>query len=293
MSQAAKVSFHSGGADCIGYLHLPPRAGGPTPCVVLCPGFGGTQDTPAIQAVARAFVDAGFAALTFDYRSFGESGGTPRQVVQIAGQHSDIRAAVELARGHPAIDPRRIALWGTSLGGGHVVVVAAADRAIAAVVAQIPFNGFPQQVAGRSAAATRRLLGAMARDLLRGWLGKTPAYIPAVGAPGELAVMASPEAQQAIAGMQSRSWRNEVAPRALFAMMRYKPGAYAARLTVPVLVCVAEHDREAPPELARALGEAAPRGEVLGYPYAHFAFYQPEVRAQVAADQIAFLRRHL
>jgi dienelactone hydrolase len=75
MSQPARVGFASEGVECVGYLHLPQAVRGPLPCVVLCPGFGGTQDVPSIQAVARACVDAGFAALTFDYRGFGESSG--------------------------------------------------------------------------------------------------------------------------------------------------------------------------------------------------------------------------
>ena len=125
-------------------------------------------------------------------------------------------AAIRCAHNHAGINPERIALWGTSLGGGHVIAVAADDPRLAAVVAQVPFNGFPRRVEGRSAMATIRLLGAMITDAVRGWLGLAPAYIRVVGLPGELAVMASPEAQQAIDRMQSSHWRNEVAPRTLF-----------------------------------------------------------------------------
>lgn len=39
--------------------------------------------------------------------------------------------------------------------------------------------------------------------------------------------------------------------------------------------------------------DQAPRGELKTYPYAHFEFYRPEVRAQVVKDQIDFLRQHL
>ncbi len=31
-------------------------------------------------------------------------------------------------------------MWGTSFGGGHVIVTAAEDRRIAAVIAQCPFT---------------------------------------------------------------------------------------------------------------------------------------------------------
>lgn len=292
-AERTRVRFDSGGVACAGYLYRRAGSGARVPCVVLGTGFSGTQDTPSIQAAAEAFAEAGFAALTFDYRHFGESGGDPRQLVRVEGQHEDFHAAIRCARGHRGVDPDRVALWGTSLGGGHVIAVAADDPRIAAVVAQVPFNGFPRKVEGRSSMATLRLLGAMAHDTVRGWMGLAPAYIPVVGAPGDLAVMASREAQQTIDRMQSAHWRNQVTPRALFEMMRFKPSARASGLGMPMLVCVAEYDRESPVEVPRQIVDNAPRGELRSYPCAHFDFYRPDVRAQVLADQIAFLRRHL
>jgi hypothetical protein len=102
----------------------------------------------------------------------------------------------------------------------------------------------------------------MVKDAVRGWLGPPPYYSRAVGTTGELAVMATPQAQQIIDAMHSIQWRNEVAPRVLFEMMRYKPGAKVHQLTMPVLVCIAEHEREAPGDLARQIAEQAPRGEL-------------------------------
>jgi alpha/beta superfamily hydrolase len=83
--ERTKVRFDSGAAACIGYVYHSTSAGEEVPCVVMGAGFSGTQDTPSIQAVAQAFANAGFAALTFDYRHFGESDGAPRQLVRIAG----------------------------------------------------------------------------------------------------------------------------------------------------------------------------------------------------------------
>ena len=76
-------------------------------------------------------------------------------------------------------------------------------------------------------------------------------------------------------------------------MMRYKPGEVAHRLAMPVLVCVAELDRESPEELTRQLAERAPRGELRRYPGTHFDFYRDPVRGRVLADQVEFLREHL
>jgi dienelactone hydrolase len=288
-----QVRFESSRIACVGYVYSSTSLTGKVPCVVMGSGFSGTQDTPSLRAVAQAFADAGYAALTFDYRHFGESGGAPRQVVSLKGQQEDFHAAIRCARDHVGIDPKRIALWGTSLGGGHVIVVAADDPKIGAVVSQVPFNGFPRRVEERSAMGTFRLLGASLKDAIRGWIGRQPAYIPVVGQSGDLAVMASSHAQQTIATMHSSHWRNQVAPRVLLAMMGYKPSARARKLRMPVLVCAAEYDRETPLHLVRQITENAPRGELKVYPCAHFAFYQPDMRARVIRDQIDFLQKHL
>jgi dienelactone hydrolase len=294
--ERTRVTFDSGGVELVGYLyHAAGNADGDAPCVVMGHGFSGTQDR--LFANAERFAGAGFAVLTFDYRNFGESGGQPRQLVSISGQLEDWRAAIRFARGLEGVDPERIALWGSSLGGGHVVCVAAEDPRIAAVVAQIPFNGFPRRVEGRSTLDTLKLLWAMGADAARGILGLPPHYIPMVGKPGEVAVTTTPQAQEHIAALSGETghslWRNEIAPRGLISMMRYRPGYEAYRLGMPVLVCVAERDLETPEERARQIAERAPRGELRRYPVSHFDFYRDPVRQRVLADQIDFLRTHL
>jgi uncharacterized protein len=294
MHERTKVAFESRGTTCAGYLYLPPTPHGRLPCVVLCHGFSGTMDR--LFPHAERFAAEGMAALVFDYRSFGESAGEPRQLPDLAGQQEDLRAAIAFARNHEHIDPDAVMLWGNSLGGAHVISVAADDPDIVAVVAQIPFNGFPKRVEGRSTWQTLRLLGAIGWDALRGRLGLRPYYIPMVGRPGELAVAATTEADQHIRTLTSGGvdslWRNSVAPRALLSMMRYHPDQDAARLTMPLLVCVAADDRETPIETTRALAERAPHGELRSYPGSHFTFYtDAATRERALTDQIAFLRR--
>jgi pimeloyl-ACP methyl ester carboxylesterase len=116
-----------------------------------------------------------------------------------------------------------------------------------------------------------------------------------VGRPGQLAVTATPEADQHIqmlTGGGQTLWRNSVAPRGLLQMMRYRPAEAAARLTCPLLVCVAAEDRETPLETTRVLADRAPRGELRIYPGTHFTFYtDPAFRARVVADQIDHFRQ--
>src|SRR5690349_7242759 len=134
--RARQLKFESKGLSCAASLFRPAGIPDRAPCVVLAHGFTGTKDQ--LTPYAEAFATAGLAALTFDYRHFGDSEGNPRQVVDIQKQLEDWRAAIAFARTIDGIDPKRIALWGSSLSGGHVIKLGAEDPTIAAVVAQVP-----------------------------------------------------------------------------------------------------------------------------------------------------------
>jgi hypothetical protein len=284
--------------DLRGYLYLPEDAGGRrVPCVVLCHGFSGTMDRLTLHA-AR-FRQEGLAALIFDYRNFGESGGEPRQLVEIAGQQEDIRAAVAFVRSRPEIDPERIALWGNSLGGGHVVAVAAGDPRIAAVVAQNPYNKFPKRKDTPSTTRSMlKLSAATIWDALRRKLGLKPFYIPMVGGPGELAVATSENAKHLAevlgGGDINTLWKNETAPGALLEMAKFKPSEYAPRVQVPLLVSASRDDQEARVELVAPLAELAPRGRLEVFPGTHFdAYLSPDLRDRALTAQATFLREAL
>jgi len=288
-----RVTFDSGGVELVGYLHRPADATGKLPCVVMGHGFSGTQDR--LFTGAERFAGAGFAALTFDYRNFGESGGEPRQVIDIKGQREDFKAAVSWARSQPEIDPDRVALWGTSLGGTHTVFVAASDPRIAAVVAQVPYSGLPREPVGRTQRQSWHLMWLALKDRVRGRLGLSPLYVPAVGTADEGAVLVDPRATEVTSSLAAENplWRNEVAPRVIFDILRLRPLRVANKVRAPLLVTLAEGDAEAPPYLTRRLAALAPRGEARSYPITHYEVYRPEIREQVLADQLAFLQKHL
>ncbi|MDA3811862.1 MAG: hypothetical protein PF518_16200 [Spirochaetaceae bacterium] len=60
------------------WLYLPENTRGPVPCIILCKGFGGTKDI-ILEQYALRFVKEGIAALSLEYRHYGESDGHPRQ----------------------------------------------------------------------------------------------------------------------------------------------------------------------------------------------------------------------
>src|SRR5262245_31956824 len=131
MTEREKVHFPSADTTCAAW-HYPGTNGG---CVVMAAGAAVTKE-PGTDPFAGRFHDAGFTVLAFDYRHLGESGGRPRQLVNIDAQQADWQAAIAFARTLPGVDPARIAIWGFSLSGGHVFPIAARHPDLAAAIAQ-------------------------------------------------------------------------------------------------------------------------------------------------------------
>ena len=289
-----EISFRSGDTECAGWFYRPDGDAVPAVCVVLAHGFGALKEA-RLDAYAERFAEAGHAALVFDYRHFGGSGGEPRQLIDISRQHDDWRAAIGHARGVAGVDPERIALWGSSFSGGHVVVIAAGDPRVAAVISQAPHQSGPSTLWGAGIANMLRLGVAGIRDQLGAALGREPYLIPIVGPPGTLAAMNSPDAEPGYSALYSPgfAWRNEFAARAGLRLGLYSPVRKARSVRCPLLVQVGTRDVVTPPEPARRAARKAPRGELKEYDAGHFDVYVGETFELVVADQLDFLARHL
>ena len=192
------VVFISGGVTCAADLYRPDGPAGSLPCLVMGHGFSGTKGLARVYA--ERFAAAGLAVLVFDYRHFGASGGQPRQIVDVVRQREDYHAAVRWTRSCPGIDPERIALWGTSFSGGHVIAVAAEDPRIAAVVAQVPLldarrtgRTTRQRLRRALSRSVLKLFVAATRDAMRAVRGLPPYLARVVGRPGEAAVYTDPQ----------------------------------------------------------------------------------------------------
>lgn len=292
MSDVIRHVFSSSDVGCVGYHYRAHGRSPAAPIIVMGHGFGGIQEG-ALARTAMDFAKAGFHAFTFDYRRFGESGGTPRQVISIRDQQADWHAAISFALGLDGVEVDRLCLWGSSLSGAHVIEVALNRDDVRAIIAQVPWNGPACRVEGRTLRNNLRLLGRGLNDWVRGKLGKSPAYVPTVGSAETGAVIVSPRAEMLLANLESRTWRNEVAPRIVLEMPWYRPSRHVHRLTAPLLVCLAEHDQHTPAQLSRKIADRAPFGELRRYPCTHFDFYSEEIRRRLVQDQVSFLVTHL
>ncbi|MFB4301711.1 alpha/beta hydrolase [Actinomadura sp. NTSP31] len=290
-----KIRFASGDVEC-GAWHYPGTNGG---CVVMAGGFAVTKG-PGTDPFAKRFADAGFTVLAFDHRRLGDSGGRPRQVVRIKDELADWQAAIGFAATLPGVDPGKVALWGFSLSGGHVLHMAARDRRVAAAIAQTP-NADCQAIVRNAARhqtppAMLRLTGRGVLDALGGLVGRPPLLVPLNGEPGTVAFLTTPDALDTDKALNPDNrypdWHQAAAARFALSLGFYRPGRRASRITCPLLVLVCDQDRSALVAPSVAAAGSAPRGELVTVPGGH---YQPFLSGheQAVAAELSFLRRHL
>lgn len=280
------LRFASGTATRAGWLYRPPQLGAdPRPIVVMAHGLSGTR-RDRLGAFAERFAAAGFFALVFDHRGFGESGGEP-DLFDPRLQLEDWRAAIEFARTLAGVDPERVVTFGSSMGGGNALAAAAGDERVAAAISQVPFLDIVRQSHRSSPRVSARMLLAAARG----------EHLPAVGSPKEAAFINAPGSEagwrHVVAIGEDSRWRNRVSARWLLGRP-YRPARFASRLHCPWLVCVGEADRVAKPGPAIAAARRAPLGELRTYPGVdHFDVYDGPEHEALVTDQLEFLRRHL
>jgi dipeptidyl aminopeptidase/acylaminoacyl peptidase len=165
------VTIWSDGTRMAADIYLPKglAADEKVPVIVFANGTGGTKKRLGARLAPR-FVPAGYAFAAFDYRGWGESDSkltmlepmpepdadetvtvkarAIRWQMDYPDQTADIRNVIAYVSGEPNIDPERIGLLGTSFGGGLVTWVAAHDRRVKCLVAQVPgMGGFKHEAA--------------------------------------------------------------------------------------------------------------------------------------------------
>lgn len=128
------------------------------PAILLCHGWGGPKEH-LNNTYAPFLCGAGFIVMTFDYRGWFESDArlvsmdaqsepdengemtvrvrAIRDVVDPFDQIMDITSCLDYLAGEDGVDVDRIGIWGSSYGGGHVIMAAATDPRIKCMVSQV------------------------------------------------------------------------------------------------------------------------------------------------------------
>ena len=174
------IAFDAEGTTLRGWFYPAERASGPGAAVVMAHGFSAVKEM-YLDSFAEVFAAAGLNVLVFDNRCFGASDGEPRQEIDPWAQVRDYRDAITYVSTVPGVDPNRIGIWGSSYSGGHVLVVAAIDRRVKAVVSQVPLisghANLRALVRADFIAGFREMFDA---DRLARFEGKPPVMVPVV-----------------------------------------------------------------------------------------------------------------
>jgi len=289
------ITFEVAGQSLAGWFYHPGEGvAAPYACIVMGHGFAGVKEA-RLDAFAERFAAAGFACLVFDYRHFGASGGEPRQLTNLNRHRADWRAAIACARSRADVDPGRIALWGTSLGGGLVLELIARRHDIRAAVLQSPLVDPWATSAAEAPAHSRRLTIAAIRDIARMVLRRPPYTIPAVGPFDSLAFMTAPEAAPGYFSIvkNAPSWRNEITARTSAQLAIFRPARRAANIRCPVLVITGDADQITPQAVTRRHLAKLRAATHVTYTGGHFDGYLGSQFARCADAAIAFFRRTL
>jgi fermentation-respiration switch protein FrsA (DUF1100 family) len=248
-----------GGVMLRGWLFVPDGAG-PHPAITMAHGFAGVKEH-GLERFARLFADAGFVVLVHDHRGFGASDGSPRFDVDPWVQIADWRRAISFLENHPAVDPDRIGLWGSSYAGGHAIVLGATDRRLRAVVAQVPtISGYEQSLRRVAPDQVAALEAAFIDDERRQFRGEPPATQAVVSS--DPATPAAYRSEDAVAFYTQPApegvWENVMTVRSSRAARMYEPGTWISRVSpTPLLMVVGLTDVITLTDLALAAYERA------------------------------------
>lgn len=299
--QVTDVEFDADGTTLRGWLYHPRDGAAAAPAVVMAHGYNCIKEL-YLDRYAAAVANAGHVVLAYDHRNFGESDGQPRQELDPWLQVRDYRNAITFVQTVEGVDPKRIGIWGTSYAGGHVLVVAAIDRRVGCVVAQVPtISGWQSTLRRIAPQALPGQRDAWEADRRERYKGKPPKMVPMVVDPaaGGAASHASADAWDFFTGKNApeedkwrfKKWCNEITLRSLEMYSEYEPGAFIERIApTPLLMVLGDADVVCPIDLGLAAFNRAGEPKRLElYPGGHFSAYtdQFERAAKAATDWFA------
>jgi alpha-beta hydrolase superfamily lysophospholipase len=295
------IEFRSEGATLRGRLYRPAGAP-PWPLVVMAHGFTATIPM-VLDRYAEAIRDTGFAALAYDHRNLGSSDGEPRREINPWVQARGYRDAVSWALARRDVDPDRIALWGDSLSAGQVLVLAALEPRVRAVVAQIAACGPEVPPIVRSPQALEAMRETLERGDVSGTPETTSGPMPVVsfdqhGTPSHLKTLTAFRWFIEYGGRYGSGWENRATRVAPPTPVPLSPWLAAPFVRCDVLMLISPDDEivAANSAVARATFDAIPtHKELVEMDGGHFGlvWHPSPCFDQAVVAQCDFLQRRL
>ncbi len=286
------VQYYSEGSVIKAILHLPDnyQEGTRLPAIILCHGFAGIKEL-LLPAYAEAFSAAGFAALTFDYRGFGESEGEEGKLSPRL-QMVDIRNTITFVQSLKEADPERVGLWGTSFGGANAVVTSATDKRVKCLTVQLTFaDGERVVTGGMTPEEKEKLFATMqkvwTKSVTRNQVMKMPVNKALTD---EQSIEFFKKAMEQFPGINVK-----IPFFTTKETMEHKPEQHVKQVEVPILIVAAEDDMVNPARESEILFEAAnePKELMMVKGATHYEVYEGDLFEQVVTKQIEWFKKYL
>ncbi len=283
------IAFLSHGQNISGHLYFPENFKATLPVVILCHTFCGIKDW-LLPAYATFFARHGYAALTFDYRGFGQSQGESGRFIP-ERQVEDILAAIDYITDLDSIDADRIALWGSFFGGVNAIVATACDKRVKCLIAQLAF-------ANGSQLLTHNLTE---NDKLRFYQTLTKMQETKDATGREMMVPVSKVLTDCASADFYKEHREQFPALGIkipylttASILLLKPEQYIKDITAPILLVGAEHDTVNPEGAITQLYDLVqePKKLYIETGAAHYEMYSGNCFAHCAKQQQAWLDQY-
>jgi hypothetical protein len=288
------ISFYSEGVRLVGDVYVPDgiRVGERPPGVVLCHGYTGVKDI-YLPDNARVLNEAGFVALTFDYKGWGDSEGSRSRLAPYS-RVADVQAALTFIGTLPSVDPDRLGIYGTSYGGATVVWVGAIDPRAKCVVSVVGIgHGARWMRSVRRPDEWHDLLARAREDRVKRAVEGKSQFV----AREEILLPDRQSAELAAAARRGNPAAVGSIPlEYIDDTLEFNPEWVVDRISPrPVLFITTDDDRLVPPEESIALHERAgePKKLVVLKGFGHYEVYREPAFSQVMRETVAWYRQYL
>ncbi|WP_030691076.1 alpha/beta hydrolase [Streptomyces globisporus] len=290
MTRTSKVTFDSEGVTLTGNLHLPEGADspGPLPGIVVAGTWTSVKELMA-DRYAERLAARGYAALSFDFTGFGESGGEPRDVEDPARKVRDIHHALTFLAAHEAVDGDRLGALGICAAAMYMSHNTADDprvRSLALVAPWLHDADICEAAYGGAEAVAERIKAGREARARYDETGEVE-YVPVVSATDERAAMPYDidfYLNPARGGIPA--WPNRFAVMSWADWLTYDAVALAPRIDRPTLLVHSE-DAAIPDGARRFHAGLAGPGDILWTEGTQFDFYDAEPQVTIAVDTVA------
>jgi pimeloyl-ACP methyl ester carboxylesterase len=288
-----ECDYFSQNIRCSAWLYRPTNVHQPP--LVIMGSFLGGEKTFRLPAYAERFVQQGLAVFLFDYRNFGGSDGEPRNLIDPWRHLQDWRAAINHARSLSDIASNRLALWGSSFAGGHIIKLAAEDHDLKAIVCQVPaVDGLASTLTKSSRyLATAVFVGL--KDIISTLIWHKPYWVPIIASPDRFGILNTAECESGYLALldPTSTWKNLAPARLFLKFPFYRPISVAHRVRCPTLILGAEEDSLVPMRGVEKTAAKIKNATLIRLPCDHFAPYHGKFFEQNVKTMTGFLIKHL